>query len=1350
MAISFVAAGTVDTGTTSLSLTVPAGITKDDLLLIVTSSTVPATTPSGWTLLNAEGSGQYLTIFYKFTSGTESTTAVTLSGGSASKGVMMAYRGAGGIEARPAYAANTGTTMTPNTFATTYANDYVVFFYACNSGGATTITRNASTTQRVNSSGATSFKGLLIADELQTSIGTITARAATLSVSRAWSALPIGLIESSRTLYWVGGNGTWDASSNTKWSNTSGGTSGVPAPSLLDNVIVDSNSGGSPPVNPNITLSGTPACNSITTSTTCTISSTGTLTFNGNLTLSSNTTWTANGTLTAVGTGTITTNGVSLASPIVLNGASQTFTLGSNLSTSNTFTLTAGSFALSTYTSNSTTFLTNNSNTRAISFGAGSAINLSGSGTTVWSAATSTGFSTSGTPTVNLTYAGGTGTRTIVHGTTGGSITTANVNFDIVSGTDTIAITTGSQMNDLDFTGFSGTFAPAAAYTLYGNLIAASAMTWTTGTGTITFAATTANKTITSAGKSLYAVTFNGVGGGWTLQDNFTLSNIFTLTNGTVNANTYNVSANSYTFGGGTAIMGSGNWTGSLADTVWNNTGTTIAANTSTIVLSNNSSTALTFAGNGQTYYNLSLPGVSATGTLTLTGANRFNDVSILRTGIYTIVLPSSATTTVNTWSVVAGSSPTTSYYTLISAGGGVGGTNRATLSVPSGTVNPNYAKIRSINATGGATFTATNAQNLGNNSGWNFSGPRYWVGGSGTWNETLTTNWSLSSGGTGGNFPPSSYEDAFFDANSGTGTITLSGNPRSKNLSTIGSSFTFSSTGRLGVGGGINLSSTTVWNASNTLVIFWGDRSATDTTRNNYVVTTNTVTLPCRVSFENSTITLGSDLSVGNSINVTHGARFNTNNYSVTANAFNSQTFDVGNGSPIIIMGSNTWNITGSGNVWIGGAFTLESNTSSLIFSNNSTAPLTFDAQSKTYNNISFTGPNANGTITFSNAPTIQKLSSLRTGAYTINLDDPDMEMFVGQFDVRGTAGNVVTVSATSGVGSIYSLNNTRQSNIDYIAFSNVTVGSTDGINFGPSANIPLLWYVGSNSTATFTGNTDPGTIDRFIFSSDTSSTYYRLDSGTTWTVPSDWNSSNNNVYLFGGGGGSAGGISVTSGTSKISGAGGGGGGFTALTNVTLTPGGTVPYAIGAAGGAGAASSSSSTGTSGGTTTFNTTNTAGGGGGGSGNTTSSTGGTAGTGTTNNGGAGAGGTFATNITRAGSGGGGSGGLDGAGQAGTTGATGTAALGGAGGQGNNNVSNYLENVIRYGDGAAGANASAVTAGNSPTTYAAGAGGGSVVINLATDSTGATGRTGVILIRYAPPIISSGNFFQLFYP
>jgi len=77
------------------------------------------------------------------------------------------------------------------------------------------------------------------------------------------------------------------------------------------------------------------------------------------------------------------------------------------------------------------------------------------------------------------------------------------------------------------------------------------------------------------------------------------------------------------------------------------------------------------------------------------------------------------------------------------------------------------------------------------------------------------------------------------------------------------------------------------------------------------------------------------------------------------------------------------------------------------------------------------------------------------------------------------------------------------------------------------------------------------------------------RITSGVSWTVPADWNSSSNQIYLIGGGGGSSG-TGRGTGAYRAGGAGGGGGAITKLSNVTLTPSTAYSIAIGAGGTAG------------------------------------------------------------------------------------------------------------------------------------------------------------------------------------
>lgn len=67
----------------------------------------------------------------------------------------------------------------------------------------------------------------------------------------------------------------------------------------------------------------------------------------------------------------------------------------------------------------------------------------------------------------------------------------------------------------------------------------------------------------------------------------------------------------------------------------------------------------------------------------------------------------------------------------------------------------------------------------------------RFWVGGTGTWDQTTTTHWSATSGGAGGVAVPTASDDVTFDANSGAGTVTISVSAPLRSLASAGSTIT-------------------------------------------------------------------------------------------------------------------------------------------------------------------------------------------------------------------------------------------------------------------------------------------------------------------------------------------------------------------------------------------------------------------------------------------------------------------------------------------------------------------------------------------------------------------------------
>jgi hypothetical protein len=627
------------------------------------------------------------------------------------------------------------------------------------------------------------------------------------------------------------------------------------------------------------------------------------------------------------------------------------------------------------------------------------------------------------------------------------------------------------------------------------------------------------------------------------------------------------------------------------------------------------------------------------------------------------------------------------------------------------------------------------------NATGWNFDHNRYLVGGAGpsvvSVNTTSTGFWSRTSGGTKDAQPPFIFDTGILDANSNYLFCTLPTTSIGTLLVTAdypGASATAAL--RQGAGadfsiyGSLLILKETAFDAfAGNLNYFFRSTSA----GNEINIAAGNLGAANDYQFfgVGGEYTLQSDLTNIGYISLEEGT-LNTNSFNISgqrvddANGSNPKTLNLANST---IEVSFTW-ITSNANT------TVNAGTSTIkIFPTTDTTAFDF-ISTKTLNNVIIDRPACTGNVRFLNSQGINKLSSTRTVAYSILITSGGT-LTVGQFDIRGTAGNIVTVQRLTSANAILaSLGSAVQSNIDYISFTGITATPT------PTATgtVPYYWYVGANSTQ------DVNTTG-LIFSSDTSYTYYNLTSGTSWSVPANWNNSDNNVYMIGGGGGGSGSVVASSTGSHNSGSGGGGGGFTALTNTTLTAGGTVSYAIGAAGAAGAGSLSESTAGGGGTTTFNISNTAGGGGGAATGLGTATAGTAGTGSTFNGGTGGLGTApGTNTTNAGGGGAGSGGLDGAG---VNGGANSGATIGTGGQGNNNLGNYLfVSGAQYGDGGNGGTTS--TAGVAATGIGGGGGGGGTTANSATRRAGALGTQGVIVVRYRLPTAgNTGNFLTFFY-
>lgn len=338
--------------------------------------------------------------------------------------------------------------------------------------------------------------------------------------------------------YWVGGTGTWDATT-THWSATSGGASGASVPTSADDVFFDSASNG---VGYTVTLGTNVACKNLSIAG----PATGNVTF-ANVTFQ----WDIYGNLVTAGTGitwslastpfnfkststgnTITTNGLTLANSMVFDGVGGSWILQDDYSTGSTrfCILTNGTLDLNSKTLTVGWFSSSNSNVRTLAFGATGQINLTGNNTTILAMGTITNLTvTGGLRQINATYSGATGTRTINPGALSEAMA---ISLNITAGTDTIASGASGSINNLNYTGFKGTLGNLSRI-IYGNLTFDPDMTLSAGTNTFTLDGTSGTNTITTNGKTLdFPVTISGAGSTWIFADNFTLGATRTLTLG--------------------------------------------------------------------------------------------------------------------------------------------------------------------------------------------------------------------------------------------------------------------------------------------------------------------------------------------------------------------------------------------------------------------------------------------------------------------------------------------------------------------------------------------------------------------------------------------------------------------------------------------------------------------------------------------------------------------------------------------------------------------------------------------------------------------------------------------------
>ncbi len=390
-----------------------------------------------------------------------------------------------------------------------------------------------------------------------------------------------------------------------------------------------------------------------------------------------------------------------------------------------------------------------------------------------------------------------------------------NVIFDgnsFLTGGGIVTVNQVAYCKDMAWTGAANTptLAGNSELDIYGSLTLTNSMNLTY-TGQLHFKSNSTTETIATLGKIILSnIYFDGLGGGWTLQDSLvTNQKQLYHYNGTLNTNGKYVFLRTFESSSSgvrtlnlsfSTIVVTGTGSPSAFSVVANNC--TMNAGTSQIKLTGGGGQAYFYGGafnyydvsftdvasttqgmlwGGSTFHNVSFAsnaqiGISATyndvtiaGNGTLNGSNTFNNLTLSPGKTYT---PGSGTTQTFIGNLTANGTCAAPIELYCTSG-------FSTFSKSSGAIIVDYVRLLNIHTSGGASFTTNNATDFGGNTGWalNTTTPQtlYWIGNTGNWSDA--THWSTSSGGSISNCIPSIYDNVIFDGNSfltGGGIVTV------------------------------------------------------------------------------------------------------------------------------------------------------------------------------------------------------------------------------------------------------------------------------------------------------------------------------------------------------------------------------------------------------------------------------------------------------------------------------------------------------------------------------------------------------------------------------------------------
>lgn len=666
-----------------------------------------------------------------------------------------------------------------------------------------------------------------------------------------------------------------------------------------------------------------------------------------------------------------------------------------------------------------------------------------------------------------------------------------------------VTIDSGAVCRSLDCNSYVGTLTHTAAVTLtIGDAIAGtgnralrfgSGMTYTLGSATtsaIDFVSTsTTQQTITTAGKTVAAFEFNGVGGSWILADSLTMggatANEVKVTNGSfdtgnqnctfgvltsdnANVRSINLGSSTLNLGGASSysieITNITNLTWNAGTSTININGGNVAMHPGGLAFHTVNITALTnrFAGSnsvGSTpAYDASQPGI-------LGPTNTFVNFSIVAGDSLLTAFHFASPHTVTGTFTITGFSPSKRIF--LWSGGDLNSLGFPALLTVTGATkvfsNVSFMDITFDNGgadldlsgiSGGSGDAGGNSLIGGGTLTFTASETQYWSSNTGNWSDS--SKWFKASGGSGGaGRVPLPQDDVVFDASSfssGSQTVTIDSPNmgRSVDMSAVTNTPTFSVTVLDGprVYGSLTFASGMTWTQGEYELVFRG-RSA-------YTFTRASRILAGRVSLNapNGSLTFQDSFSQSGTstrILVVVAGTLYTNGQSVTTLGLSAST-----SAPRIrgiYLGSSTVTVTGTGSAWNftnNSTLTFDAGTSTIVVSNNSSSSKTFGGGGLVYNDVSISS-GGSGVVSITGSNTYNNL--------TINAPK----------SVRFTAGETHTLNSFTAIGSTGNIITINSSSSGFPATLSKASGlvSSDYLSLKDSvATGGARWYAGGNST--------------------------------------------------------------------------------------------------------------------------------------------------------------------------------------------------------------------------------------------------------------------------------------------